>query len=51
MKQEFDLADSKIGFLYATMNGWVQNWVQGEMCCKLGSIHLDLKNHHELLKC
>ena len=33
MKQEFDLNDSKIGFLYATMNGWVQNWVQGEMCC------------------
>ena len=33
LKQQFCLTDLKVRFSYATMNAWIQLWVQGEMCC------------------
>ena len=32
LKQQFCLTDLKVRFWYATMNAWIQIWVQGEMC-------------------
>ena len=32
LKQQFCLTDLKARFWYATMNAWIQIWVQGEMC-------------------
>ena len=32
LKQQFCLTDLKVRFSYATMNAWIQLWVQGEMC-------------------
>jgi len=32
LKQEFDSTDLKFWFSYATMNVWVQIWVQDAMC-------------------
>ena len=32
LKQQFCLTDLKVRFFYATMNAWIQIWVQGEMC-------------------
>ena len=32
LKQQFCLTDLKVRFWDATMNAWIQIWVQGEMC-------------------
>ena len=32
LNQQFCLTDLKARFSYATMNAWIQLWVQGEMC-------------------
>ena len=32
LKQQFCLTDLKVRFWYATMNAWIQIWVQAEMC-------------------
>ena len=40
----FCLTDLKVRFWYATMNAWIQIWVQGEMCgnntLKIGMTHI-----------